>query len=218
MAIVLVVVILGVLIAEPWDQATPTVSADGSPIAAATLGSGEETETTSPYAQPSTGPTTSSRVGYRVEVGSAPSEVVRCVYRRRNDGRRWLSSVVVQPPRAYVVADAGTGLGREVGWRVEIQANRQETLFNADWRMVGLSSLQSAQAINGEQAPFDEISVELGAAELTNTTVIRARVTVSWFSPDGTLASRSEFVLPAYVAGANSSGPVLTDCPGVLRR
>ena len=212
-AIALALAFVGVLIVKPWDVAVPSGSAISS-VAGASPGESATAVATATPSEPLAGASIPARgLIYTIEI---PDEPVRCIYQRVNRKHRWLMELVVPPPRVYVTSDAGTGHGRTVGWRVEVQSNRQETLFNAEWDVVAESRLEAARAVDGRPAPFDAMSVANDWGPLGRTAVIRARILVDWYSPRLDEVDRHELVLPVYIEGARATGPEVAACSAVL--
>ena len=205
-AVALAAVALAVLIAKPWEQPRPP-DTTVRPVADAPVDN--------PTAAPSVKPQDAADVAavFALEIGS-PGDVARCLYDTTRKGELRLGAILVLPPRAYVAAPSATERTRNLGWRVELQANRQETLFNAEWTPVSESRLQVVQATDGKPAHFFPMEVQIDPASVGRTSLIRARLIVDWYSPNLADFHRTELLMPAYILGGRASGPVRQDCPG----
>ena len=191
---------VALLIAKPWANGTTSAAASPTPLVMA--------------AEASPSPTAGEAAIYTVEVGS-PGGPVRCLYSLTEDGTSRLSTMSVPGPRAYVAADRASDRTRDVAWRVELLANRQETLFTADWVPVVDSGLQLQRAVGGAAARFTPMDVALNAATLSETAVLRARVILEWYAARPEDTARFDIVMPTYVAGASATGPQRESCPVV---
>jgi hypothetical protein len=206
MAIGVVAVGLALLIAKPWE---PPRQPEASPLPVAVVPARDTS------AQPSAGredPEDGAEV-FALEIGGA-EDVARCLYDTTRKGELRLGAILVLPPRAYVAAASTAERSRNVGWRVELQANRQESLFNAEWTPVSESRLQVVSATDGSPAHFFPMEVQVDAASLRKTSVIRARLIVDWYAADMADVHRAELLVPTYVLGGRASGPALQNCPG----
>ena len=208
-AVALVAVALAVLVAKPWEGPRPP-DTTARPVADVPVGD--------PTAAPSIPPTDSAdgAAVFALEIGS-PGDVARCLYDTTREGELRLGAILVLPPRAYVATDTAPEQTRDVGWRVELQANRQETLFNAAWTPVSESRLQVVQTTDGEPAHFFPMEVQVDPATVGRTSLMRARLIVDWYSPDLADFHRIDLFVPAYVLGGRASGPVRDDCPGFTK-
>jgi hypothetical protein len=234
--VVALAVVLGVLIAKPWDTqpgpapvavqpapseepAAPTQSAQSAPSDAP---SPRTTGTPIPYppytptpapSEPESPPEGSA---FAVEF-DADGQVATCRYERR--GRRYVLSVIeVPPPRAYAVSDRGTGRVRGVSWWFELLGNREDTLFDADWQPLGQSGIEVAASVDGGPADFTLNHRFVGDLDLSRTAVVRTRVVVHWDSQFGEPEVQSEIVATSYLMEPRPPVPPLTYCPAVIRR
>ena len=91
---------------------------------------------------------------------------VRCQYGPRTNGQRFLQSLEVLPPLAYVTnpPDEVSHL-ESMGWRAELQMNRLDTLFDSEWETVARSRRQIARAINDQPADFRPLTLALNAQQ-----------------------------------------------------
>ena len=205
-AIGLVAVGLALLIAKPWEQPRP---------ADATLRPVADVLVDDPQAAPSVqqDDAEDGAAVFALEIGG-PGDVARCLYDTTRRGELRLGAILVLPPRAYVAATSGANRTRSVGWRVELEGNRQESLFNAEWSPVSESRQQVVEATDGTPAHFFPMEVQVDPASVNRTTVIRARLIVDWYSPNLEDFHRTELFMPAYVLGGRAAGPIRQSCPG----
>ena len=208
LAIAIVVVTLGVLIAKPWEETpSPAESSKQAPTAP----EGDQAAATPPAPTPAS-PEAASGV-YTVEIGST-GDVARCLYDRTRKGEWRLGALLILPPRAYLTGVPPQGRTINVGWRVELQANHQESLFNAAWTPVAESRLQVVSAADDSPASFMPMEVQVDTT-MGRTAVVRARLLVDWHSESQAEIASAEMIMPTYIVGGRASGPLRQSCPAI---
>jgi hypothetical protein len=215
----LALAVIGLLVAKPWQPQGP--GAISTPGLGSVVG---QVSPTAPGVTPEPGsslPAVQSTDGDAGVFGAEINplgDLAQCLYEQDGRRRPELSAIVVPPPLAYAASDAGTGRRRDVAWSVELLSNHQQSLFTASWTSLGISLMQFSNAVDGASADFSTSTLVVDPSTFDNTTVVRVRIIVEWYSPGLEVIARSEIVLPSYIAGEGSSAPPLFHCPAVLDR
>lgn len=215
----LALAVIGLLVAKPWQPQGPgAISTPGRDSVVGQVSPTAPGVTPEPGSSlPAVQATDGDSGAFVVEINPL-GDLARCLYEQDGRHRPELSAIVVPPPLAYAARDAGTGRSRDVSWRVEVISNHQQSLFSASWATLGTSLMQISGAVDGAPADFSAGTINVDPTQLDNTTVVRVRIIVEWYSPRLEVIARSEIVLPSYVAGEDSSEPPLFHCPAVLDR
>ena len=100
-------------------------------------------------------------------------------------------------------------------WRVELQANRLETLFDSEWETVARSPQQRARAIPDQPAAFQPLSMALNSEQTGPSAVYRVLVIVEWYTRNEELAGRGQMVATSYADGQRSTATRREGCHGV---
>ncbi len=143
--------------------------------------------------------------------------LVACRYSRLTDGRRYFRGLEVQPPTVTAFNDDEGALDvRSVAWRVEVQQNRLESVFDRDWITVARSRRQVAVPARGTAAAFRPLAVEHRVTRDDATSVLRAVVIVEWYTRNLELAGRVESVANSYLEARDSLSDIRPEgCRGV---
>jgi len=218
--------LLGVLVAQPWEERAPA----STPVAALASPSPTAIPTPSPSEPPTPAPTGTPALaplptpdlaplgpGGEFALSAPPdSALVRCAYSRAARDRRTLSAVVVLPPRVVLNPAAQETDINRIGWWVELESNRQESVFDRDWQIVGRSRRQMATARIGEAASFSPLSMRYGGRDVARTDVFRVRVVIEWYTRNFEVAGHTEIVANTYQeAGDELIGAWPPYCAGV---
>ncbi len=141
---------------------------------------------------------------------------VHCLYGPKSEGRRFLQSLEILPPLAYVTnpRDEVSHL-ESMGWRAELQMNRLDTLFDSEWETVARSRRQIARAINDQPADFKPLTLALNAQQAQPSAVFRVLVVVEWYTRNVELAGRGELIATRYAQGASLTDLRPEGCHGV---
>jgi hypothetical protein len=233
---VVLLLVVGLLIAKPWDSPPPfaaavptTAESAASPLSATAPVSRSPapgtTGTPIPYPPYTPTPlptdTPAPAVGAVFTVEFEPDgALTTCTYERHGRKRR-LASIEVPAPRAYVLSDRGNGRERPVIFWFELIANSEETLFDADWTFWTESGFLASAAVDGEPADLASLVLDLDDAaladlELNDTTVVRARMVVDWQTDVRQAETRSEIVATSYLSASPLRMKRTTYCPYVL--
>lgn len=205
-----VVAIVVVLVAKPWDAPSPGASplaaiASASPSATAIptpLPTNQPTPATTPAPLPTPDIAPLGPVGEFALSAPPDAAFARCTYTRARGGVRYLRDVEVLPPRVTLDPDARTHDIRRISWRFELEMNRQERVFDRDWEAVDESRRQSAPTVAGRPANLSPLSLRYqSAGEIEQTSVFRVRVIVEWYTRNLELAGRADVVANRYQEG-----------------
>ena len=102
-----------------------------------------------------------------------------------------------------------------MGWRVELQMNQLDTLFDSEWETVARSRRQLAPAIRNQPANFGPLTVQLSADLARPSAVYRVLVVAEWYTRNVELAGRGELVASSYIEGPRASRSRPEGCHGV---
>ncbi|HYI23123.1 MAG TPA: hypothetical protein VEX62_10850 [Candidatus Limnocylindrales bacterium] len=207
-------VVVGLLVWRPWAEAPPP---QPSPLALAPTAAPQPSRALPPTAMPNAGdpatprparslpPPDLSPLGPAGEFRFGDVDAnVRCLYGPRSEGRRLLQSLEVLPPLAFVTNPPGEVSHLEsMGWRVELQMNRLDTLFDSEWETIARSRRQLARAINDRPADFKPLTLALNAQQAVPSAVFRVLVVVEWYTRNVELAGRGALVAPLYAQGTS---------------
>ncbi len=149
-----------------------------------------------------------------IDVASAPDATrafVECRYRQAPHGASALTSLSIGPPTVEVVRTYAFESPdvRRVAWHAELEVNRLETLFSADWEPLARSPSHSTRALNAIPLAFSRLSMSYDQLPIGPTLVVRVVVVVQWFGPSGVRLGTSSIVATNYAHG--ESGPVLPE-------
>ena len=212
------VAVVGLLVWRPWAEPSPDSPAEPAgrcPDRRAAADPSLATTATPPissgppaHLRPSSRLRRCRRPTWRHSVRPASSALgdadanVRCQYGPRTNGQRFLQSLEVLPPLAYVTnpRDEVSHL-ESMGWRAELQMNRLDTLFDSEWETVARSRRQLARAINDQPANFKPLTLALNAQQTPPSAVFRVLVVVEWYTRNVELAGRGELIASRYAQG-----------------
>ncbi len=222
--------LVGLLVWRPWAEQPPPQS---SPLAVVPTVAPEPTSTlraasTPIRGDPATPPPTVrpapplpppdlAPLGPAGEFALGDADAnVRCQYGPRTNGQRFLQSLEVPPPVAYVTnpRDEVSHL-ESMGWRAELQMNRLDTLFDSEWETVARSRRQIARAINDRPADFNPLTLVLNSQQTQPSAVYRVLVVVEWYTRNVELAGRGELIASRYAQGATFADVRPEGCHGV---
>jgi hypothetical protein len=228
--------LVGLLIAKPWDtrpttipdvailRPTPTLTASATAEAIQASPSAPATpQPPSPSVPPRGRPPPSSPKPpdvYTVFLSTASANAI-CRYERAGHGQRRLASIEVVPPVAYAALDFGTGHVHSAVWSFEVIVNRAESVFDAEWEAVAESGREVAPAADGQPANFSPQTVQLDASEFGPTAtygptaIFRARLVVVWYTlstdPNMTVLTATRYL----DTSPRTIGPTVPYCPGI---
>jgi hypothetical protein len=204
--------LVGLLAWKPWD--TPTASVP-SPSAVAVLPTPMITPTPHP-----TGPPPTPRLGPSPTPGGpAPAPLsaqallgtVECTYQPDQDGTNVLAQLNVEPPYVRLTPDFAELGVRRVAWRVELQINRLETVFSADWQPVAKSRRRYAASLSDAPLDFRTLRIRYEQEPTSPTAVIRVVVDLEAFGRGRVVIDSHSIVALSYDVGA--AGTLLEGCP-----
>jgi hypothetical protein len=136
---------------------------------------------------------------------------VVCEYQPDRDGTSVLAQLTVEPPFVRLTPDLAELGVRRVSWRVELQTNRLETVFSADWQPVAKSRRQYAHSLSDAPLDFRELRMRYEQMPDSRTSVVRVVVSLEAFGSHGAVLSTITIVANTYNLGAG--GTQLEGCP-----
>jgi hypothetical protein len=197
-ALVLVAVI-GVLIARPWDpRPSPSPVAIVSPSPA---GSAAMPEPTRVFVLPTPDLAPPGAGGEAAIVTPADVAVVQCEYGRNRGERRQLASLEVQPPMVLLDPGSSTRHISRIGWRFDVETNRLQNIFDRAWRPSHTSAWQVAPASSTRPAAFNPLRSRFGGSDEPDMTAVRVRMVIEWYTRNDEVAGRAELVPHTYREG-----------------
>lgn len=219
------VAVLAVLIARPWDlrpSPSPVAVVDPTrpavppspPLATATP-QGAESHPTFVLPSPDIAPPGAG--GEAAIVAPLDVAVVQCDYRRSRGERRELAALEVQPPLVLLDPDASTTHISRIGWRFDVETNLLQHIFERQWRPIHQSAWQVAPANATRPAAFNPLRSRFGDGAVEDTTAVRVRIVVEWYTRNDEVAGRAELMPHTYrEANAEFDGEWSPFCRAVL--
>jgi hypothetical protein len=211
--LVVLAVTLGAFIWKPWDGGAPSPSASAPPFA---LLPATTTPDPSPTPRSDAGDYTFDAPG---DIGLVSFSYNRgpaawCVYSTRGERPR-LQSVVIEPPLVFTGPRSDEVGLAAVSWHVELESNRQNKLFEAEWTPSAASPAQRIPVRNAVVDPFEAISLE--APDADSITIFRTALVVEWLGNDAHNIATQRLLPPSYSAlGGVTFAAAPGGCPAVF--
>lgn len=221
LVVLALVAMIGVLIARPWD-----VRPASSPVAV--VDSGLSTPSLLPPAPALPDPTAvfvlptpdlapPGAGGEAAIITPGDVAMVQCDYGRGRGDRRRLAALEVQPPLVLLDPDASAEHIRRIGWRFDVETNELQNIFDRAWQPLHGSAWQVAPASATRPAAFDTLRSRFGDGTVGDTTAVRVRIVVEWYTRNDEVAGRAELLPYTYREGdAQFNGEWPTFCRAVI--
>lgn len=198
------------LIWRPWDRPTATVPTSSPAVAAptATPTAAPSHSVPTPTLPPTPSPATPTPTPQLVDIAVAPAYVadgfVLCTYLPAGDASQTLDKVIVRPLTVSFRSSA-VDLGiRRIRLRFEIQTNRLDTLFSADWQTLRRPRVAIATRVDVDAIGFPQTTLDY-EAPVGPTVVARVVLTVKWYDRDLNLLGSRDLVPTSYSHGDNGA-------------
>lgn len=223
---VVAIVVVGTLVWKPWDTGAPAatpaasflVAAAGIPSPSTPVSSPDGTPAPVPYADPppplvqpeppvdvATDLMFPSASGLgEVTFNATGGPTVHCLYKSAAAGSRSrLTSMIADSP---IIFPSLSSLAHKVAWRVEVEANTQDKIFEADWQLVGRSKAKEAKFDGPAPAAFDPIFVKVPPAD--SITLYRVTLLVDWLDARGRTLETQQIHPTTYGPLGNANAPL----------
>jgi len=217
---VVAVLVVGTLVWKPWDVAAPAATPGASfPLVAVATPITEQSPppTSPPASTPVTPPApipdiaegpdlsfpSQSGLGtVAFTTGDGPN--VHCLYRSKAQATPTsLTSMIVDSPLVFPSPGSSAAKAR---WRVAIESNTQDKIFEAEWQPV--SRTKAAQAVLTGMAPavFEPMFVKVPRAD--PITIYRVTIEVDWLDHHGNVLEVQQIHPTVYGPMGNANAPL----------
>ena len=212
---VVAVLIVGTLVWKPWDTGAPAATPPASlALVAAATPSASPSSSIAPGPSPGETPGTatspdSPSLIFPSETGlgnvmftTSDGPEVHCLYKSDPlTSRNGLASMIVDAPLVF----PGNHSSAKVGWRVEVESNTQDKIFEAEWQPVSRSKTVRVK-FDGTPATFEPMFVKVRRAD--PITIFRVIIDVDWLDRHGNVLEAQQIHPTVYGPMGNANGPL----------